>query len=566
MSMITATAWVPRGFAAPFPTKYAVDDDELARISKLAKLKLDDAKEDLEAEQRGGDKDEDSVDSEDEPSAVGNGVMIPQSNGHVYTSRTSYKTDHRSEADDDLREYDLDNYDSEPDDGNPDHLGTIGNARSLAYHESNADDPYITLKDSDDEDSEREELQILNTDNMLLAARVEDEVAHLEVYVYEDEADNLYVHHDIMLPSIPLCAEWLNTPVGKSSTGQPLDQTANGNFVAVGTFDPDIEIWDLDSIDCMYPNAILGAGSLDNSTSAANTKKKRKKSKKANGDYHVDAVLSLAHARSHRTLLSSASADKTIKLWDLTKLTCAKSYSYHTDKVCSLDWSPRETSVLLSGSYDRTVVAGDMRAPAAAKARWGVESDVEQVRWNPHDANYFFVSTEAGMLHYHDARRAPQDPAASKPIWKLSAHDKSVSSFDVCPNVPGFFATGSTDKEVKLWSFGEGGPTLVVSRNLGVGKVFSTTFAPDVEVGFRLAVAGSKGAVQVWDTSTNGAVRRVFAERVRPVEGEIKERLVGVEESSSDSDSDSDSDSGNEGEGGRGVAQGQDGWESMDED
>jgi periodic tryptophan protein 1 len=37
-----------------------------------------------------------------------------------------------------------------------------------------------------------------------------------------------------------------------------------------------------------------------------------------------------------------------------------------------------------------------------------------------------------------------------------------------------------------------------VSRNLEVGKVFSTVFAPDEEVGFRLAVAGSKGAVQIW--------------------------------------------------------------------
>ena len=48
MSMITATLWVPRGAAATFPTRYDVDENELARISKLAKLQLDDAKEDLD--------------------------------------------------------------------------------------------------------------------------------------------------------------------------------------------------------------------------------------------------------------------------------------------------------------------------------------------------------------------------------------------------------------------------------------------------------------------------------------------------------------------------------------
>lgn len=47
MSMITASLWVPRGAAAAFPEKYDVDEDEFARISKLAKLQLEDAKEDL---------------------------------------------------------------------------------------------------------------------------------------------------------------------------------------------------------------------------------------------------------------------------------------------------------------------------------------------------------------------------------------------------------------------------------------------------------------------------------------------------------------------------------------
>lgn len=53
--MITATAWVPRGYAATFPTKYALDEQELARISRLAQLKLEDANERLEAA-RGGEE------------------------------------------------------------------------------------------------------------------------------------------------------------------------------------------------------------------------------------------------------------------------------------------------------------------------------------------------------------------------------------------------------------------------------------------------------------------------------------------------------------------------------
>lgn len=58
--MITTTAWVPRGFAAPFPNKYKFDEEEYERIAALAKLQLGDAEEDLaeaqEAEKKGSEK------------------------------------------------------------------------------------------------------------------------------------------------------------------------------------------------------------------------------------------------------------------------------------------------------------------------------------------------------------------------------------------------------------------------------------------------------------------------------------------------------------------------------
>jgi len=167
------------------------------------------------------------------------------------------------------------------------------------------------------------------------------------------------------------------------------------------------------------------------------------------------------------------------------------------------------------------------------------------------------------MIHYHDARNAPADPSQSKPVWVLQAHDESISSFDINPVIPGFLATGSTDKQVKLWNVQESGPSMVVSRDLGVGKVFSTTFGPDKEVGFRLAVAGSKGAVQIWDTSTNAAVRAAFANKVPHMKGDGKERLVGLEEVETDSDSEEGEDV-DEDEDEEGQEKGE-GWESMEE-
>ncbi|KAI3343021.1 WD domain-containing protein [Ustulina deusta] len=530
-SMITTSAWVPRGFAAPFPSRYNFDEAEFERIAELAKLQLDDANDDLEEARAGG-----GDDGEDTTADGDSGVEEKNDT----TPSKENKTEEIDINDADLKEYDLEHYDDDEDDVHGQRMDMFGNIKSLAYYDSNKEDPYITIPDEQDQDEDREELQILATDNMLLAAKVEDELAHLEVYVYEDEADNLYVHHDIMLPAIPLCLEWLDVPVSKPG----VEKDATANFVAIGTMDPDIEVWDLDTVDCLYPNAILGQGG--NPQAQERKKKKKKKSKKANDEYHVDAVLSLAANRKHRNLLASASADKTVKLWDLNTTKCAKSYTYHTDKVCSLAWHAVESTVLLSGSYDRTVVAADMRAPDVKNPpRWGVESDVENIKWDPHDPNFFYVSTENGIIHYFDCRNVPSSPSASKPVWTLQAHDESLSSFDINAHVPGFMATGSTDKTVKLWNIQPSGPAMVVSRNLDVGRIFSTNFAPDAQVAFRLAVAGSKGTMHVWDTSTNAAVRKAFAHKLadKPTDN-VEDRLVGVadDESSEDDGSEDDDD------------------------
>jgi len=63
-----------------------------------------------------------------------------------------------------------------------------------------------------------------------------------------------------------------------------------GNFIAVGTFDPEIEIWDLDTVDCMVPEAILGGG----------PKRTGKKKKKKNSDQHTDSVMGLSWNKTHR--------------------------------------------------------------------------------------------------------------------------------------------------------------------------------------------------------------------------------------------------------------------------
>jgi periodic tryptophan protein 1 len=185
-------------------------------------------------------------------------------------------------------------------------------------------------------------------------------------------------------------------------TRRPAISSGKGsNFAAIGTLEPDIEVWNLDIIDGLYPDAILGI-SRDEEESSVKPKYKRPKSKHklkakhkrhttANDEYHVDSVLSLAANRFSTNLLASGSSDRTVKLWDLNKAQCAKSFDYHKNKVSSLAWHLEEATVLLSGSYDKSVIATDVRTTGERK-RWKLESDIENVRWDPFDSSKAYVS------------------------------------------------------------------------------------------------------------------------------------------------------------------------------
>lgn len=64
--MITTSAWVRRGVAAQFPTKYEINEEEMDRISKLARMQLEEAQGDLKAAQEDEEMEEDKKEGADD--------------------------------------------------------------------------------------------------------------------------------------------------------------------------------------------------------------------------------------------------------------------------------------------------------------------------------------------------------------------------------------------------------------------------------------------------------------------------------------------------------------------
>jgi periodic tryptophan protein 1 len=337
---------------------------------------------------------------------------------------------------------------------------------------------------------------------VIICARNEDDVSHLEVYLYEESSGspNMYVHHHIIIPEFPLCTAWLDCP---------LKGGEKGNFVAIGSKDtPTIEIWDLDVRDEVLPCIQLGG--IEEMIVSKKKKSKKQKPKFKEGS-HTESVLGLAWNKEFRNILASASADKKVKVWDVATGTCKITMEHHTKEVQAVAWNHYAPEVLLSGSFDQTVVMKDGRQPSHSGFKWSVMSDVESLAWDPHCEHSFVVSLEDGTVKGFDIRAAQSGSDSDlNPTYTIQAHaqDRGVSSISYNISTPNLLATGSMDKSVKLWDLSNNEPSCIATHQPNAGAVFSISFAVDNP--FLLAIGGSKGELHVWDTLLDANVARKY--------------------------------------------------------
>ncbi len=321
------------------------------------------------------------------------------------------------------------------------------------------------VDDSEDEDY----YEIKDSDVLFVAANVEEDACTVEVYLHDTMDGGMYVHHDFLISSYPLALEYIPVMQDRRS------------LLAVGSFDPTIEVWELSVHDPMEPAFVLG-------------KKKG----------HTDAVISLHVCPQNDTVLASGSADSTVRLWDLTKGSGISTLTHHKDKVQQVSWHPIEAGILMSSSYDKSVVVSDQRQDAKSSVRIKLASDPECAIWSKHSPTSILVSDEAGTISAYDIRKV-----ADGPIWTVKAHNKGAcTAITDTIGQSNLLISAGIDGTANIWRTDKCAvaPELIFSRDLGAGSIFSIASHSEDPA---LAVFGASCPV-LWNITDTDAICKNF--------------------------------------------------------
>jgi len=268
---------------------------------------------------------------------------------------------------------------------------------------------------------------------------------------------------------------------------------------AIGLIDHTIQIWDLDELDAMDPCQMLGP-------------KKKAKSKRRSAaagvggpQAHDGPVLAVHGSLFNRGVLASASADKTVKVWDVSENSCVHTYNHNSNKVQCAKWHPTEQAVLLSAAFDRNLALLDVRQPGQV-AMAPLPAEAESAIWRRHRPFECLASVDNGGLACYDVRKVAGKAAEKEPImWSIQAYDVACTGVQDAP-CRDLLATAGLDGSAKVWQCAGTTPKLIMEKNLQAGPLFACQSYAEEPA---LFCFGGKCPV-MWDLTSEQLLQEVF--------------------------------------------------------
>jgi len=206
---------------------------------------------------------------------------------------------------------------------------------------------------------------------------------------------------------------------------------------------------------------------------------------------HTDAVRSVAISGDSQTL-ASASGDNTIKVWNLETDELLFTLTGHTGPVWSVAISP-DGQTLASASYDSTIKLWDLKTGKLGRTLTGhagpvwsiaISGDGQTLASGSGDNTIKLWSLETGEL-----------------LHNLSGHSDFVRSIAISPDGQRL-ASGSWDRTIKLWNLQTG--ELLRTFTAHTDRVTTVTFSPD---GQTLASGSRDRTIKLWHLPSGELLR-----------------------------------------------------------
>ncbi len=187
------------------------------------------------------------------------------------------------------------------------------------------------------------------------------------------------------------------------------------------------------------------------------------------------------------TQASSASDDRTIRLWQLATGNSAGILREHNDCVKAIAYHPTRPMVLASGSRDRTLKLWNLRTLVADQTLIGHGGSVNALAFTPDGQLLVSGSADKTVKLWHGE--------TGELLGTLRGHRLAVHAI-ACSPLQAIAVSGSADTTVQVWDLTTQTALQKLTNHTGI--VRAVAFSPD---GQWLATGGEDRRICLWETT-----------------------------------------------------------------